>query len=67
MKKQIFRNNRNENKYIEVVTYDAGHVYAVQFIGRKNDVANRTGDRCRHRFNKSTLASILEDYKEVLA
>lgn len=56
---RIYQNNRNEHKFILVTKYDAGHVYAQQFMKWKNGV--RHGRRLR-RFRKGTLDMILADY-----
>lgn len=66
MKKQIYQNVRNENKYIEVVHYACGHYHAVQFMQWDN-VINKLGSRTgrRFRFRKQSLADILEDYVPV--
>lgn len=63
---EVYRNKRNENKYIEVVRYGSGNYYAVQFMrwgGIVNKLGSRTG--CRSRFTKASLANILEDYVKV--
>ena len=49
MTKTIYRNNRNENKFIEVVRYDCGHYHAVQFM-KWGDIVNRLGSRTGRRF-----------------
>lgn len=64
MTKTIYRNKRNEHKFLEVVTYDPGHVYMVQFIRWDNGIVNRVGDNRRHRVSRDTLSSILDDYEE---
>lgn len=66
MRKQIYQNTRNKNKYIEVVRYACGHYYAVQFMQWGN-VINKLGTRTgrRFRFRKQSLAGILEDYVPV--
>ena len=63
MTKTIYRNNRNENKFIEVVRYDCGHYHAVQFM-KWGDIVNRLGSRTgrRFRFRKGSLNEILADY-----
>lgn len=63
---RIYQNNRNEHKFILVTKYDAGHVYAQQFMKWKNGVSwmaagVRHGRRLR-RFRKGTLDMILADY-----
>lgn len=66
MKKTIYRNNRNSNKFIEVVRYKSGNYYAVQFM-QWGDVINKLGSRTgrRFRFTKKTLTSVLDDYTEI--
>ena len=66
MKKTIYRNNRNSNKFIEGVRYKSGNYYAVQFMPWGN-VGNKLGSRTgrRFRFTKKTLMSVLEDYTEI--
>lgn len=62
MKKALYRNKRNANKYIELVRYGCGHYYAIQKM-IWGDVVSSGGRRSR--FNKDTIDSILEDYEEV--
>lgn len=66
MKKSLYRNNRNANKYIEVVRYDCGHYHAVQYM-KWGNVVNKLGSRIgrRFRFCKRTLMDILEDYTQI--
>lgn len=71
--KATFQNIRNSNKYIEVVHHGDGHYYAIQYIKVTRpdgtDVINYMGVRYNHvrkfRVRKSTLDSILEDYKKI--
>ena len=65
-KTDVYRNNRNENKFIEVVRYASGNYYAVQFM-KWGDVVNKLGSRTgkRFRFRKGTLDEILSDYTKV--
>lgn len=65
-KTEVYRNNRNENKFIEVVRYASGNYYAVQFM-KWGDVVNKLGSRTgkRFRFRKGTLDEILSDYTKV--
>ena len=69
MEKRIYRNLRNEHKYIEAVRYSCGHYYAVQYMLWPNGVKNKLGSRTgrRFRFLKGTLTEILQDYEEVKA
>jgi len=66
MEKKIFVNNRNGNKFLEVVRYRSGNYYMVQFM-QWGDVVNKLGSRSGRRFRttKRTLIGILEDYQEV--
>lgn len=66
MKKTLYRNNRNANKYIEVVRYDCGHYHAVQYM-KWGNVVNKLGSRTgrRFRFYKRTLMDILDDYTQI--
>lgn len=61
MEKKIYRNKRNENKYIELVHYGCGHYYAIQFM-KWGNIVNRNGGNRRFRFTKNFIMSILEDY-----
>ena len=65
-KTEVYRNNRNENKFIEVVRYASGNYYAVQFM-KWGAVVNKLGSRTgkRFRFRKGTLDEILSDYTKV--
>lgn len=65
-KTEVYRNTRNENKFIEVVRYASGNYYAVQFM-KWGDVVNKLGSRTgkRFRFRKGTLDEILSDYTKV--
>lgn len=74
---QIFRNRRNENKYIEV--HNDGHYHnslkqylywernAVTGEPLPKPVKNITGDRCLHRWRKDNLKELLKDYELVTA
>lgn len=66
MQRQIYRNKRNEDKYIEVIHYDDGHYYAVQFM-RWGTIVNKLGSRTgrRGRWRKAKLVELLDDYKEI--
>ncbi len=63
---EVYRNNRNEHKFIEVVRYGSGNYYAVQFM-RWGDTVNKLGSRTgrRFRFTKASLDDILKDYVKV--
>ena len=63
----IFRNKRNENKYVDVKRSKCGHYYIVQYMIFENQdvtIINYTGCKRRRfsRVSKRTLLSILEDY-----
>lgn len=68
----IYRNNRNDHKYLEV--HNDGHYHNTvrQYIetsryvnGRKvGIVRNYTGDGCLHRWRKENLKNLLTDYKK---
>lgn len=69
MKTYIFRNKRNENKYIEVKVYKDGHIYVKQFMKWyttrgivKNYLASRSNKGRAYRYNKNSLSELLEDY-----
>ena len=67
MIKAMYQNNRNENKFIEVVRYNCGHYHAVQFM-RVGNIINRLGSRTGRRFRwykKPLLELLNEDYHEV--
>lgn len=66
MERKIYRNNRNENKYLEVVHYGCGHYHVVQFTKWEN-IVNKLGTLTgrRHRWRKANLQDLLEDYHEV--
>lgn len=66
----IYRNNRNENKYIEVRDDGYSHWTVRQYMFwqcRRNGVIlsetkNFTGDGILHRWRKENLAQLLADY-----
>lgn len=64
---KIYQNKRNENKFITVTRYDAGHIYAQQYMKWKNGRISWMAAGVRHgrrlrRFRKGTLDMILNDY-----
>lgn len=66
---QLYRNKRNENKYIEVKKSADGHTYYRQFMFWNTDtgsVKNYSGSRTNrgryHRTTLETLNKILDDY-----
>lgn len=63
----VFRNKRNENKYIDVKRSKCGHYYIVQYMVFENKdatIINYMGCRRKRfsRITKRTLLSIIEDY-----
>lgn len=69
MKHRVYRNKRNEHKYIEVKIYNDGHVYIKQFMFWYtstgvvlNYLASRTNKGTAHRITKKSLNELLEDY-----
>lgn len=69
----IWRNNRNGNKYLDVVRYACGHYYAAQFMRygphesyNGTEIINWNGNtrnrRHRRRWRKANLSALLEDY-----
>lgn len=65
-----YRNNRNGNKYIEVIRYSCGHYAFKQFIKTNNHGRTYTGTTIKranigtwHRITRKFLCEILEDYK----
>lgn len=61
---RLFRNKRNENKYIEVHSDGHYHNTVRQFMSWGNGVKNLLGDKKLHRIRKKVLEEMLEDYKE---
>lgn len=69
MKNLLYRNRRNEFKYIEVRIYADGHRVAKQYIETLCGGKNYTGTsikRCHignwNRVSKNSLDGILDDY-----
>lgn len=70
---KIYRNKRNENKYIEVHNDGHYHNSVRQYMewkyvrrGIVNSITrNYNGDCCLHRWRKEKLDELLEDYEEV--
>lgn len=66
----IYRNNRNENKYLEV--HNDGHYHNTvrQYMFWQyrqkgillSETKNFTGDGILHRWKKENLSELLEDY-----
>lgn len=76
MRRSIWVNIRNANKFLDVVHYKCGHYYVAQFIRwspeesfNGQEIINWTGNtrnrRLRRRWKKANLLALLEDYKEV--
>lgn len=72
----IYRNKRNENKYIEVHNDGYYHNSVVQYMEWEKDckgeplekpIRNKTGDRVLHRWKKANLMELLEDYELITA
>lgn len=61
---KVYRNKRNENKYIEVHNDGHYHNTVKQFMKWPNGVKNLIGDRCLHRWRRNNLNELLEDYEE---
>lgn len=79
MKQMIYRNLRNENKYLEVVRYDCGHYYMRPFMqwitpvtlsngyvmaGVRNNLGGRD-DRFRVQ-KRNYLSWFLNDYELIM-
>lgn len=66
MKRTIYQNMRDEDKYLEVVRYSSGNYYAVQFM-KWGSIVNKLGSRTgrRFRWTKRSLEALLEDYRPV--
>ena len=60
----IYRNKRNENKYIEVHNDGYYHNSVKQF---DKPIRNEMGDRVLHRWKKANLVALLEDYELITA
>ena len=58
---KIYRNKRNENKFIEVRNDGHYHNTVRQYMFWKNaGVKNLLGDRCLHRWKARNLKALLE-------
>lgn len=64
---KIYRNKRNEYKFLEV--HNDGHFHNAvrQFMKWDNGVKNFTGDGKLHRWRKANLMELLADYSLVNA
>ena len=62
----IYRNKRNENKYLEVHNDGYYHNSVRQYISTNNlHKPQYTGDGSLHRWRKENLTELLKDYVEV--
>lgn len=60
---QIYRNNRNQHKYIEVHADGYSHWTVRQYLFWPSTmVKNFTGDSILYRWRKANLQELLEDY-----
>lgn len=60
---KLYRNSRNEHKWLEVHEDGHGHRSVRQFIHfNATGVVNLTGDGMLHRWRKPYLDEVLEDY-----
>lgn len=65
---KIYRNKRNENKFIEVRNDGHYHNTVRQFMfWEKTGVKNLLGDRSLHRWTARNLKALLEDYEFFIA
>ena len=65
---KIYRNKRNENKFIEVHNDGYHHNSLKQYMLWIIDgmtVKNLTGDRNLHRWRKANLDELLDDYEVI--
>lgn len=59
---KIYRNKRNEHKFLEVHNDGHYHNSVKQFMEWPNGVKNLIGDGVLHRWKKSDLNELLSDY-----
>lgn len=65
---KLYRNKRNEHKFIEVRNDGHYHNTVRQFMfWKENGVKNLLGDRNLHRWRAGNLKELLEDYELVRA
>lgn len=64
MIRTMYRNKRNNHKFIEVHNDGYYHNSIKQLI-IAGDVTNPVGDGCLHRWRKANLMELLEDYVEM--
>ena len=67
IRRYLYKNNRNHNKYIVLTRYQCGHYYIKQFIrnpitGAYNGTGGRTSRGRSSRVTVSTMLQVLEDY-----
>lgn len=63
---KIYRNKRNEHKFIEVRNDGYYHNSVRQYMYWESyEVKNLLGDRCLHRWKIGNLKELLEDYELV--
>lgn len=63
---KIYRNKRNEHKFIEVRNDGCYHNSVRQYMYWESyKVKNLLGDRCLYRWKIGNLKELLEDYKLV--
>lgn len=66
--KKIYRNKRNEHKFLEIRNDGHYHNTVRQFMfWKENGVKNLLGDRNLHRWKAANLKELLEDYELVEA
>lgn len=63
-KVKIYRNKRNENKYIEIHNDGYYHNSIKQYM-KWGEIKNLLGDRCLHRWRKENMEELLKDYEEI--
>ena len=68
MVQTIYRNNRNFEKHLNVIHYDDGHYYFIQFMEWTKFTdegiqpwAYKVGTNCMHRCRKAWLMQLIED------
>jgi len=63
---ELYRNKQNKHKYLEVHKDGEGHATVRQFMHwDSTKVTNKTGDGKLHRWNKSNLTALLENYDKI--
>lgn len=62
----IYRNKRNQNKFLEIHNDGYRHNSVRQFMWWENGVKNICGDGKLHRWRKADLQQLLEDYSLVI-